>query len=840
MVSINGSFAYDNVFLLNGVDINDNLFGTANNLYIEDALQELTVHTSGVSAEYGRFSGGVISAVTKSGGNTFQGSFRTDLTNTGWRDETRFQKSREQTNTSKTNKVYTATLGGPFVKDRLWFFGAYRREDLDNTRTLAVTGSPYQLGSVNRRYEGKLTGRISNNHTVQGNYIKNNQEDVNRPTINATFSIDEKTLVNRTLPSDLWVARYDGVLSPTVFVEAQWSRKTFGFRNSGGTSTDIFDSPFLSLGLAGIPTNSHYNAPYFDSTDPEDRNNNQYSAALSYFLSTDSIGRHDIKVGGERFTSNRTGGNSQSSTGYVFDSDPVVVGGTVQRDAAGNIIPNFVPGESLIENWLPLRGARIDIRTLSIYVNDRWQLNDHWTFNLGARTERHSTDASQAQISSVSSSVVVPRLSAAFDVRGDGRWVLGATYGHYAGKASETQFADNTNVGSPNVLVGVYNGPAGSGVDFAPGFDPANYEVVEANFPVQNVFLDDGLKTPITKEWTVSAGTKLGSRGEFKTVYIHRNTDNFIEDFITLDGGTTTIVDDAGNPFGVFDNRRVGNSDLPSRRYQALQFEARYRLTANWALAGNLTTQLKNEANFEGELANQPGISSIIGDYPEIYPAERFYPIGTTDDYQKHKARIWTVYNLGLGRGGDVALGVLFRLDSALRFSLTNTVATTAAQRALGAGYASLPAQATLFYEGRGSGEFEGSKIFDFTLNYELPIFKTARPFFKAELRNAFNKQPLIGSTGRSARSAQAVSMPSGSRPSSPADPALARRRTTCTRRFHASSCSASASAFRPSPSRGAAPAAPRPTTAVPQGWPGAQGRARPAMPFAVFAATGS
>ena len=64
------------MFLLNGVDVNDNLFGTANNLFIEDAIDEVQVLTSGISAEYGRFSGGVINAVTKRGGNEFSGSFR--------------------------------------------------------------------------------------------------------------------------------------------------------------------------------------------------------------------------------------------------------------------------------------------------------------------------------------------------------------------------------------------------------------------------------------------------------------------------------------------------------------------------------------------------------------------------------------------------------------------------------------------------------------------------------------------------------------------------------------------------------------------------------------------
>ena len=52
---INGGFAFDNVFMVNGVDINDNLFAQAQNLFIEDAIEETQVLTSGISAEYGRF-----------------------------------------------------------------------------------------------------------------------------------------------------------------------------------------------------------------------------------------------------------------------------------------------------------------------------------------------------------------------------------------------------------------------------------------------------------------------------------------------------------------------------------------------------------------------------------------------------------------------------------------------------------------------------------------------------------------------------------------------------------------------------------------------------------------
>ncbi len=69
--SIAGSVSFENLFLVNGVTINENLRGQAYDLYIEDAIQETTVATGGVSAEFGRFSGGVVNIITKSGGNRF-------------------------------------------------------------------------------------------------------------------------------------------------------------------------------------------------------------------------------------------------------------------------------------------------------------------------------------------------------------------------------------------------------------------------------------------------------------------------------------------------------------------------------------------------------------------------------------------------------------------------------------------------------------------------------------------------------------------------------------------------------------------------------------------------
>src|SRR5215208_823605 len=123
-VSISGGFAYDNLFLLNGVDINDNVFGNPDDLFIEDAIQETQVLSASVSAEYGRFTGGVVNAITKSGGNEFEGTLRADITNPSWRDETPYEDARGIERLDQNNEVYTGTLGGYILRDKLWFFAA--------------------------------------------------------------------------------------------------------------------------------------------------------------------------------------------------------------------------------------------------------------------------------------------------------------------------------------------------------------------------------------------------------------------------------------------------------------------------------------------------------------------------------------------------------------------------------------------------------------------------------------------------------------------------------------------------------------------------------------------
>jgi hypothetical protein len=746
-VTISGGLAYDNVFLVNGVDVNDNIFGTANNLFIEDAIAETQVLTSGISAEYGRFSGGVVNLVTRSGGNMFSGSARANLSNPSWSVETPFEQAANIERTSKLSKYFEGTLGGPIVRDRLWFFSAGRRERSNTQSALGQTAVPVAASVENDRYEIKLTGTPIANHTVSGDYLRNSTLQTGVATLGYTAAIDPKVLFDRETPNDLFVANYSGVVGSNAFVTAQYSGKSFGFRNEGGRSTAIEDSPFRTRGvLPGVTGGLHFNAPLLSVFDPQNRDNRQLAASVSTFLSIGG-GSHDLKGGFEHFTSTLRGGGSQSATGYVFQTDYVTdANGRPALDASGNIIPRFVPGMSRIQSFTTTPGAELDIRTMSLYARDKWAFSRHLTFDLGVRYEQVRSEATGG-VQGADTDTFVPRLGVSYDPTGDGKTTVQATYAHYAGKYSEVQFSRNTVVANPSVVVSQYTGPAGDGIEFAAGLDPANYgAVLGGTFPAANVFFDEGLSSPLSREFTVAAGREI-SRGYGKVTYMWRKASDFIEDFVddpTAAGKVPVVVN--GVNFGVFDRVEYRNADGIEREYQAVQFEGQYRFIERLTVNGHWTVQLRNHGNFEGEATGQPAAASEFGSYPEILVASRNFPSGRLNDFQRHKTRVWAVYNESLGRFGSIDLVPMWRYNSALTYSLAAVVPLSSVQLARNPGYARLPGGGaqTLYFDERGSEEFAGYGLMDFAASYQIPVWRSVRPWLKVEVFNVLNNQKLI------------------------------------------------------------------------------------------------
>jgi outer membrane receptor for ferrienterochelin and colicin len=382
---ISGAASIENLYTVNGVVIVDNVRTSPNNLFIEDAVQETTTMTSAVSAEYGRFSGGVVNTITKSGGNAFSGSFRSTLSNDAWRSTSAYRTAagvnpQEGTFLQKVLPSYEATLGGPLYKDTLWFFGAGRYQDRTSSSLTTYTNIAYVPQTTEKRYEGKLTFSPFQSHTITGSYIGIDTKQ-NNYTQFTTFDLD--SLSNRQMPQSLLAVNYNGVLSDSFFVEGQYSRRKFSFENSGSPYSDpLLGTPVVDQ-ILGPQMNSAY---YCGHCSAKERNNDNYLVKGTYFLSTAALGSHNVVAGYDDFGGQRHEDNYQSGSNWIIYTSAA----SIIRD--GKAYPVIDPNGE-VDFWPIFGSGTSDIRTRSFYVNDTWRLNNKLSMNIGLRYDRnHAVD----------------------------------------------------------------------------------------------------------------------------------------------------------------------------------------------------------------------------------------------------------------------------------------------------------------------------------------------------------------------------------------------------------------------------------------------------------------
>ena len=101
------------LFLIDGSNIQENLRGQPRQLYIEDAVQETTIVSAGVSAEFGRFTGGVVNAISRSGGNQLSGTFRDTLTNSNWAELTTYGRQHPGSETLADKAIHGSAIRSP-------------------------------------------------------------------------------------------------------------------------------------------------------------------------------------------------------------------------------------------------------------------------------------------------------------------------------------------------------------------------------------------------------------------------------------------------------------------------------------------------------------------------------------------------------------------------------------------------------------------------------------------------------------------------------------------------------------------------------------------------------
>jgi hypothetical protein len=760
-ITISGAMSFENLFLMNGVVLNENNRGQPLSLYIEDAIQETTVSTSGISAEYGRFSGGVVNTITKSGGNRFEGSLRVTLDNSDWMARTPLSAERED----KIIPTYEATLGGYFWRDHLWFFGAYRDvEDEWQATTRAVTNIPYDSSYEQQRYEAKLTISPHPSHSLVGSYF---EIDSVRNNSGWGNFLDLRSLTDPKTPQQMTIGNYTGILTPKFFVEVQYSEREMFFEDSGAKTRDLLEG--TQMRRRG--TSHRWHSPTFcgagpPDCPPEERSNTNFLAKGSYFLTTET-GTHDIVFGYDTFDDIGFAINRQTGSDFTAWASDIVV------DPDNNIYSQ-INGSDVWIGWWAVFNEDIaqptSFTTNSYYVNDSWQLNEHWSFNIGVRYDKNDGQNSSG-VTTASDSKWSPRLGLSYDVKADGDLVVFGSYGTYVAAIAHTRAnvtrtdaalglylsrylgSERFNIGpdctinfnctsTQDVLAAIFDWYFQNGTKDEYFADPSLIPgVFNTRIPGVTTSILDTIRSPSVDEVALGVTKRLGTKGVFRTDLVFREWDDFY-------GDRTEPGNIANTDAGPVDFTEVGNFNRGlTREYMGLHAQFRYRATDNLTLAGNYTlSQL--EGNIVGETSGAGPVSSGVEQYPEYKELQWNAPQGDLFGDQRHKLRAWAIYDILDWKHHRLNVSWLENWFSGTPYGAVGAI--DPAPYVDNPGYVLNPGVAGTDYWFTSRDSFRTDDIHrsDFALNYAFRWTAFGRQmevFIQPEVGNVFNEQGVAG-----------------------------------------------------------------------------------------------
>jgi len=769
---ISGSPGYDNLVLVNGVVVSENLRSQARPLYVEDAVQETTVMTGAISAEYGRFTGGVVNSITKSGGNSFSGSYRDNLINPSWSAATPANEGRPD----KLNQIHEGTLGGFIIRDRLWFFGAGRKANTDTPGTTtaipagttpvspASTTTSFSTTTSAKRFEGKLTGQLHPSHSLVASYFQIDSTQENTFFSGAPI-YDLASLTGRTDPESLVSAHYNGIFTDNLLVEGQFSQRKQAFKDNGAKFTDLIKGTLLIDRSNNVRFNS---ATFCGVCDTETRNNKEYLVKANYFLSTQSAGTHSVVGGLDRFQESRYANNFQSGSNFrIFVTRVQFNNGTIYPV----ITPTTSTGAGTYFRWTPIFvGANAsDLTTDSAFLNDKWDFNSHLTFSVGARWDKNDAIDSNGNVISKDSRIT-PRLGAFYDVKGDGRHRVSATYGQYASHVIENAASQNASAGSPATIDFAYKGPSINTTTLDTPIEAVLQQMFNyfnstqggtANTTVSNLrpsgaisfpgfaaYYPSDLRTPYVDEWTLGYAVQLAPRAYVKLDFINRKWHDFYGANVTTQTrhvNTETLPN--GTVFNIpIDLLEIVNSDNILRKYQGLQLQTRWN-PSRYQLGFNYTySKLKGNAEVETSASGPGAVTNFGSFYPEFLNYDNHHPEGYLQGDQRHRLRAWVGLDVPFPAVlGKLNASLLHNVDSGIGLSYLGTIdARTYTGAPTPTGYnQNVPAaQSTYYFSDRGAIRLPSVQSTDLALRWSRRISRM-EVFAQGDVLNMFNRHDV-------------------------------------------------------------------------------------------------
>ena len=690
--SIEGASGLENEYVVDGVNITNGgygalgsysiVFGSLGNGTPYDFMQEVQVKTGGYEAEYGEATGGVINVVTKSGSNLLKGSgFAYAQPSRLESPYTTVQSVEGTVNTTGAQLSDAgATVGGPILRDHLFFFGAADPQ-WQTTGLNAPQGFPLSsLGTVNQdrrilNYAAKGTWQVTSGHRFDASFFGD-------PATGAMGAQRTNALLNQTTSgySSLdygghnQMVHYDGVVTSHFLIDASFGRALNRILETPSANQwEVRDrrvTPNVITGGLGF-----YEAG--------NRSTNwQYQAKATNIL--DGFGEHQLRYGFDY--ENLDYNQLTQYTGPTFTAPD---GQQTATGAEIDILPDPVYGQVYHVTRASLTSTRPTTQHYGAgFVEDEWKIGSSLTIKPGLRYEQETLNGTLVQNFQLKNNWG-PRLGIVWDPTSTGRGKVFANYGRYysrvpndlAARALSADAEITADYFDPNLTRPIPNGTVTTNSNT--GAKTTNHFTLlgsSADTIDPNAKLSYYNEYVAGTEYSVWQGVDVGVR------YLHRDIGRVLEDVqpypmvavslgipgaatanyvLTNPGPSTPVVQIPGYTVSF---------ESPAHTYNAVEFTANKRLANNWSLTSSYRWS-RLTGNYEGFYRNDngqsdPGITSLF-DFPTNDPT--YTAIGVPQfGYQGDIRYEGNLGNgpLPLDRTHDIKLYGTYAFDMGLNLSI--------------------------------------------------------------------------------------------------------------------------------------------------------------------------
>ena len=453
LTAIGGSSVGENVFYLNGLNLTNFDNGLGGSFVPFEFYSSVEVKTSGYPAEFGRATGGIVNAVTKSGTNEWEAAFHVNWSPDTLRSDspdTTLQANRAD---ERNNVDVILEVGGPVIKDKLFVYGLaeFNHQKAINARN--ASNFAVRDTSTDPFWGLKVDAYPHDDHHFEFTYF-----DTERKTIRENFPYDntdtslrdvDDSFGNATATTlffqggESWVAKYTGNWTDWLTVSGAYGQNND--RNEtlpgSGLSRVADDRTGTTLDLSPNTTTS--------VTAPRTTEREFIRADVDILF--ELFGDHHVRMGfdKENLLFNRTtvrNGPDNGSFGGIFPVTPVgslfyFYHNATAADTRVGGTSTLMPGDDYVELNYFNSGGSFSSENTAYYFQDEWSVTDRLTLNLGIRLDQFASFTADGSQFIDFDKEFGPRVGFSYDVFGDGRSKFFANYGvYYLPVAANTAF----------------------------------------------------------------------------------------------------------------------------------------------------------------------------------------------------------------------------------------------------------------------------------------------------------------------------------------------------------------------------------------------------------------